>query len=182
MEKILQWWATSRNSRRDYPAETWGKWHIPAKGVELRTEHGYPCVNSKRRFPRQLIRYLTLRDLWGFSMVVWGFLLVFFCLFVFSVRTVENWLLYNYLRTHLFHIFSQLWLRGGKKAIFTLVQVLWLSAEQVWNKSSSLPQGVHGPHWTPQPLCNLSPQLLLAPSHGSVATLLHATEKVAGSL
>lgn len=98
----------------------------------------------------------------------------FFFFFFFGLWTVENWLLYNYLWTHLFHICSQLQFRGGEKAIFTLVQVLWLSAEQVWNKSSSLPKGVHGPHWTPQPSAILALNCSSHPSPGDTATLLHA--------
>lgn len=120
MEKILQWWATSRNSRRDYPAETWGKWHIPAKGVELRTEHGDPCVNSKRRFPRQLIRYLTLRDLWGFSMVVWGFFACFFfCLFL-----VWGLLKIDYCIIIWEHIFSTFSASSGSEEVRKLY-LLW---------------------------------------------------------
>lgn len=46
---------------------------------------------------------------------MWGVLV--FCF----LQTVENWLLYNYLCTHLFHVLSQP--RRGEKALLTLFQV-----------------------------------------------------------
>lgn len=49
MEKIQQWWATDKNLKRAYPAETLGKWHGSAKESRkngVRTEHRYLHLQS----------------------------------------------------------------------------------------------------------------------------------------
>lgn len=161
MGEMLQWWATGKNLKRHLPSETGGKGSIWAReqrkkgaGWELNTDscisnHGQRLQHDKISRGIHSVTYCE-----AFLMYWFGSLWVFFFLW-----TVENWLPYN-LWTHLSHIFSQL--RGGEKAIFTVVQVLSVAAEQVWNKSPRCPKGVHRPLRTPGCLCNVSPWLLLA--------------------